>query len=352
MKSYQPNGKNRRHNATARLSTKGRKAWLYLMLIVSGFCFFRAMAVYADQYEVDEVYEAVQKDNTPEELGPDEYANSYVGGARSPSSIGIPDVRLSRPDEAAERRYVMFGEGEYEQVPGSEILNPASASKDRAPASAVQVPTKPTVYEPSASLLAPKRQLKALPLENPVPLREGYSHLIRQESEGRSLSSDDNQPSAAVVSAARTRGVQEVSVIATEYGYFPKRVFVTEGIPVKIFLSTPGKRASCFMVNDLGVKKGINPGALDEITFVASHPGDYRFHCPIGSIEGVLTVRPVASQQASVAVGEPIAASTRSPSRIKESATDRAVASQRAVDSQSAVPMSMPADSRESRTTR
>lgn len=317
------------------------------------------MTVYADQYEVDEVYEAVQKDNTPEELGPDEYVNNYSSGGRSPSSIGIPDVRFSRPDEAAERRYVMFGEGEYEQVPGAEVLRGETtslsskpvASSNRAPAAAVQVPIKPTTFTPTApataSLLAPKR----LPLENPIPVREGYGHLIHHEAQqslqGRLVASDEGGHAAPLVSAARTRGMQEVSLIATEYGYFPKRIFVTEGIPVKVFLSTPGKRASCFMVNDLGVKKGINPGQLDEVTFVAAQPGDYRFHCPLGSIEGVLTVRPVASQQAAIAVGEPIAATTRNPSRIKE--VDRAVASQGNVSASAA---GMPADSRETRTTK
>ncbi len=363
------------------------------VLILSVFCLFRALAVHADQYDVDEVFESRSEEGAQEDDG---YS------ARS-ASIGLPDVRLTRPEEAASRRYVMYGEGEYEQVPGSEVLavntynskeNVANSAapllehsaapllggasvplQNRAPAAVIAVPQKPKGYAPDQELrtepMVPASERFAtqqeagsvppagerLPSVSPVPTREEYSHLelaspMRNTASNSAtpLSDDSATPllggasvpnSSARMPATRSRGLQEVSLIATDYGYFPRRIFVTQGIPVKFYLSTPGGRASCFMVDELGVKKGINPGQLDEVTFVAEAAGDYRFHCPLGSIEGVITVRAssstgdAADYQSHANVG---ARSSRAPASVDRPTRGRVLTT-------------LPPDSRATRTT-
>jgi plastocyanin domain-containing protein len=86
-------------------------------------------------------------------------------------------------------------------------------------------------------------------------------------------------------------GVQEVSLIVSDYGFFPNRIFVTKDLPVKIFLSTPSKTTLCFMVDEWGVRKGVTPGKVEEISFVPEKLGNVRFYCPVKSIEGMITVR-------------------------------------------------------------
>ncbi len=88
----------------------------------------------------------------------------------------------------------------------------------------------------------------------------------------------------------RVMGLQEVSLIAADNGFFPKHITVTQGVPVRVYLSTPSKNTLCFVQDQLNLRKGVAPGGVAEITFVAERAGNYRFYCPVKSLEGTLTV--------------------------------------------------------------
>lgn len=93
------------------------------------------------------------------------------------------------------------------------------------------------------------------------------------------------------------KGVQEVSVIAGDLGFFPTTVFVTRDIPVRLFVTGTSDSALCIMMDSFNVRKQVNSRSIEEITFTPNVPGVYRFYCPVNQSEGRLVVKELASVQ-------------------------------------------------------
>jgi hypothetical protein len=96
-------------------------------------------------------------------------------------------------------------------------------------------------------------------------------------------------------SVSRT-GVQEVAVIAGELGFFPRTIFVTKNIPVKLFVTGSSKRPLCLLLDLDGfqARKQVKSQAVEELDFTPSRSGQFRFYCPINGIEGTLLVKEAA----------------------------------------------------------
>jgi hypothetical protein len=86
-------------------------------------------------------------------------------------------------------------------------------------------------------------------------------------------------------------GTQEVSVIAHELGFFPKSIFVTQNVPVRMFITSASKRALCIMIDEFQVRRQVRSQEVEEFTFTPTTPGQYRFYCPMNGMEGMLWVR-------------------------------------------------------------
>lgn len=88
------------------------------------------------------------------------------------------------------------------------------------------------------------------------------------------------------------KGVQEVAIIATETGYLPSKIIVRRGIPVRIFLTSASPQALCFSLDDFpDAKRGARNQQVEVITLMPEQPGQYKFSCPIGALQGTLVVR-------------------------------------------------------------
>jgi plastocyanin len=96
--------------------------------------------------------------------------------------------------------------------------------------------------------------------------------------------------------AAIQKGVQEVAVIASDHGYFPKTIFVSRDVPVRIFVTGASRNTLCFMMDSFQVRRQIRAQKIEEITFTASVPGKYRFYCPVNGMEGTIVVKELTSQ--------------------------------------------------------
>jgi hypothetical protein len=94
--------------------------------------------------------------------------------------------------------------------------------------------------------------------------------------------------------AIRKKGVQEVSIIAADLGFFPKTVFVTRDIPVRLFVTGASKNSLCIMMDSFQVRKQVRSQKIEEITFTPGTPGRYRFYCPVNGMEGTLIVKELA----------------------------------------------------------
>ncbi len=95
-------------------------------------------------------------------------------------------------------------------------------------------------------------------------------------------------------SVAARKGVQEVALIAGDLGYFPKTVFVSRDVPVRMYVTGASKNTLCIMMDSFQVRKQVRSQRVEEITFTPNVPGKYRFYCPVNGMEGTMIVKDLA----------------------------------------------------------
>lgn len=91
------------------------------------------------------------------------------------------------------------------------------------------------------------------------------------------------------------KGVQEVALIAGDLGFFPKTIFVSRDVPVRMFVTGSSKNTLCIMMDSFQVRKQVRSQRIEEISFTPNMPGKYRFYCPVNGMEGTLIVKELAS---------------------------------------------------------
>jgi len=90
-------------------------------------------------------------------------------------------------------------------------------------------------------------------------------------------------------------GVQEVALIVSDLGFFPKTLFVTQGIPVKLFVTGTSKKTLCIMMDSFDIRKQIKSQKMEELNFTPTTLGQYRFYCPVNGMEGTVLVKELSS---------------------------------------------------------
>lgn len=86
-------------------------------------------------------------------------------------------------------------------------------------------------------------------------------------------------------------GVQEISVIATDTGFHPARIYVRRNIPVHLFLTSASPSKLCFVMDDFQIRKGVMIQQVDQVNFLPTKVGEYKFYCPVSEISGSVVVR-------------------------------------------------------------
>ena len=110
-----------------------------------------------------------------------------------------------------------------------------------------------------------------------------------EETMQKLVSKDSNDP------LVRRKGIQEVAVIASESGFYPKTFFVSRDVPVRLFITGASRGSLCLMMDSFNVRKQIRANKIEEITFTPNEPGTYRFYCPVNGGEGTMVVKELAS---------------------------------------------------------
>ncbi|MBS1961164.1 MAG: cupredoxin domain-containing protein [Bdellovibrionales bacterium] len=121
--------------------------------------------------------------------------------------------------------------------------------------------------------------------ERPVLKRVTKTAVERQNAEVEKFVTEVSDP------IARRKGVQEVSIIAGDLGFFPKTIFVSRDVPVRLFVTGASKGSLCIMMDSFNVRKQVRSNKIEEITFVPNQPGTYRFYCPVNGSEGTMVVK-------------------------------------------------------------
>jgi hypothetical protein len=83
----------------------------------------------------------------------------------------------------------------------------------------------------------------------------------------------------------------EIALIAGESEFFPKKLFVTQDRPVRVYITGASKKTLCLMLDEFQIKKQVRAQKVEEVDFVPRKAGAFRFYCPINGIEGTLFVK-------------------------------------------------------------
>jgi plastocyanin domain-containing protein len=86
-------------------------------------------------------------------------------------------------------------------------------------------------------------------------------------------------------------GVQEIAVIASDTGFQPARIYVRRNIPVHLFLTSASPSKLCFIMDDFQIRKGVSIQQVEQVNFMPTKVGEYKFYCPVSEISGSVVVR-------------------------------------------------------------
>jgi hypothetical protein len=118
------------------------------------------------------------------------------------------------------------------------------------------------------------------------------------EGEGRGPASVKEQPAdtsrakAAIVNEEkRSHAYQEVAVIANDSGFYPSTVFLTQGIPTRLYITGASAKSQCFMLDQFGVRRQVRSQKIEEVTFVPDQAGTFSFNCPMNGAKGNVIVK-------------------------------------------------------------
>lgn len=129
-------------------------------------------------------------------------------------------------------------------------------------------------------------------LTGAAPTDSGYSNVPKKrEAIGSKGDLQSIREDAVKPDEVYKNGVQEFALIATDTGYLPSRLIVRRNIPVRLFLTSGSARTLCIVMDDFQLKKGLAPQAVEEVRFLPTKAGQYKFYCPVQEIQGSLVVR-------------------------------------------------------------
>lgn len=80
------------------------------------------------------------------------------------------------------------------------------------------------------------------------------------------------------------------SIISTPEGFYPQKLALFAGEKVRLFLTSTTKLNSCFIMDSKNIFLGIENGKVTEFDIYFDRPGEHRFYCPTGKIEGKFIV--------------------------------------------------------------
>ncbi len=187
-----------------------------------------------------------------------------------------------------------YAPSEFGREPAQQVSDDSDASgglalsnANRAPAGLVYDNSQTPQNSQALSSPLPASGQTTLP---PPGVREG------SVSASSSPSTPRIAPFGDVSAQVSQRGVQEVAVIANDLGFFPKTLFVTRDVPVRLFVTGASSNTLCIMMDSFQVRKQIRARQIEEISFTPTTPGKYRFYCPVNGMEGSLVVKELSSE--------------------------------------------------------
>jgi hypothetical protein len=149
--------------------------------------------------------------------------------------------------------------------------------------------------QPQARVMNPISENSFEHAANRGPASVTSENISRDPAGAKTAPSDMTIPSPALTRSMRKqKAYQEVAVIANDQGFFPSTLFVTQGIPVHLFITGASKRSQCFMMDSFGVRRQIRSEKIEEVSFTPDQGGTYTFNCPMNGAKGTVVVKALA----------------------------------------------------------
>ena len=107
------------------------------------------------------------------------------------------------------------------------------------------------------------------------------------------IQASDTGSSSKVIAnkAKRAKSYQEIALIANELGFYPSTLFLTQGIPVRLYITGASPKSQCFMLDTFGVRRQIRNQKVEEVTFTPDQSGTFAFSCPMNGAKGTVVVK-------------------------------------------------------------
>ena len=129
-------------------------------------------------------------------------------------------------------------------------------------------------------------------LSGAAPSKSGYEMISKKKAAiGSNEGVQTVREDAVKPEEVYKHGVQEISVIATDTGFHPTRIYVRKNIPVHLFLTSASPSKLCFVMDDFQIRKGVSIQQVDQVNLLPTKTGEYKFYCPVGEIQGSIVVR-------------------------------------------------------------
>jgi len=80
--------------------------------------------------------------------------------------------------------------------------------------------------------------------------------------------------------------VRKLSVIASETGYYPKKIIAFQGEELNLFITSTTEKPSCLILPEKNIFLSAKKGEISEKKIIFKHAGVYKFNCPSGQISG------------------------------------------------------------------
>ncbi len=135
------------------------------------------------------------------------------------------------------------------------------------------------------------------PIVNPIPsinMGEGRAPASAVDSAPKVVLKPSNihkRAQSIVREHIKNKSYQEVALIVNENGFFPSTLFITQGIPVHLFVTSASPQSQCLMSDTFQIHKQIKSQTVEEIFFTPEQTGAFSFGCPMTGHKGTVLVK-------------------------------------------------------------
>jgi len=131
-------------------------------------------------------------------------------------------------------------------------------------------------------------------------------------------------PQTMVRTLKQKKAFQEAAVIVNDLGFFPSVLFVTQGVPVRLYVTGASQRSQCMILDAFGVRRQIRNQKVEEVTFTPDQVGKFSFTCPMNGAKGTIIVKEL-EVNTRLPASEPMESAMNETPRVEKEESESAI---------------------------